>query len=341
MKIGEIYFIREHDRLERQHSSYVKIGLVNSTQRNSEERLLDHQTGNPRDLVIHHVVQTPSPFWVERGLHHRLGRMRVRGEWFLLEADELSTSVALAEELAREAFQYVDIIQQAEELADVVSSGVVLPSTPEAHEWLDHLSRAHVKIKACKAMSDQYKAVFGSLSQVEKEEVEADEIVVTEAYLHKEFDREGFDAANPGVTEKYTSITETVSGSFVPKYIKHVVSELDRELTEFQNVFLEACQNVIEKSMTFSDLAELHRDLESHQNAYEWEKTIADANLRMLCGTADGLDGLCTWKRTKKEKVEFDRDSLQFDYPDQYASFLKTEMRNRQKTKKRPSRKTS
>jgi hypothetical protein len=267
--------------------------------------------------------------------------MRVRGEWFLLEADELSTSVALAEELAREAFQYVDIIQQAEERADVVSSGVVLPSTPETHEWLDHLSRAHVKIKACKAMSDQYKAVFGSLSQVEKEEVEADEIVVTEAYLHKEFDREGFDAANPGVTEKYTSITETVSGSFVPKYIKHVVSELDRELTEFQNVFLEACQNVIEKSMTFSDLAELHRDLESHQNAYEWEKTIADANLRLLCGTADGIDGLCTWKRTTKEKVEFDADSLQFDYPDEYASFLKTEMRNRQKTKKRPRRKTS
>jgi hypothetical protein len=91
--------------------------------------------------------------------------------------------------------------------------------------------------------------------------------------------------------------------------------------------------------MSFADLAELFRDLESRQNAYEWEKTIADANLRVLCGTADGIDGLCTWKRSVKEKEDFDEEGLESSHPKEYAKFLTVEARQRQKTKKRPRRK--
>ena len=50
MKIGEIYFIKERDRIAGANSSYVKIGMVGDTERGSKERLSEHQTGNPRDL---------------------------------------------------------------------------------------------------------------------------------------------------------------------------------------------------------------------------------------------------------------------------------------------------
>lgn len=39
----------------------VKIGMVNN-QGESGDRLKGHQTANPRDLVLHHVVETRAPF---------------------------------------------------------------------------------------------------------------------------------------------------------------------------------------------------------------------------------------------------------------------------------------
>lgn len=339
MKVGEIYFIRERDRTDGRHSSYVKIGLVKSTDRNSEERLSDHQTGNPRDLVLHHVVQTPSPYWVERGLHHRLGRKRVRGEWFILDPDELTESISLAEQLAGEAFLYVDLIEQADSLKTTLSNGAVLPTSQEAYDWLDQLSRAHARVKACGDLAQEYGAVFGSLSKEQREAVEDEELVVIESYVHREFDQDGFAAAHPTIYEQFVSIQSSISGTFRPKYIDHSITELDRDLAQFDSDFREACRQVLDDAMTFSELAEIYRDLESRQNAYEWEKTIADANLRVLCGDAEGIDGICTWKRVVKEKKEFDEEGLQSEHPEEYKKFLTIEARQRQKTKKRPRRK--
>jgi len=339
MTIGEIYFIRERDRMDGQHSTYVKIGLVKSIERNSEERLLDHQTGNPRDLVLHHKVQTPSPYWVERGLHHRLGRKRVRGEWFLLDLDELQTSIELAETLAGEAFQVVDLITEADRLKDTPSNGTVLPSTDDAYEWLDQLSRAHAQVRACEELTNEYGKVFGALTPEQREVVEDEELVVIESYIHRHFDREGFAGSHPEIYSGFISVEETVSGQFRPKYIDHLVSELDRDLAQFDSDFRLACQQVLEDTMAFSDLAELFRDLEGRQNAYEWEKKIADARLRVLCGNADEIEGICKWKRVIKEKETFDEEGLQSSHPEEYKKFLTVEARQRQKTKKRPRRK--
>lgn len=339
MTIGEIYFIRERDRMDGQHSTYVKIGLVKSIERNSEERLSDHQTGNPRDLVLHHVVQTPSPYWVERGLHHRLGRKRVRGEWFLLELDELDESIQLAEQLAGEAFEVMDLIAEADRLKDTLSNGAILPSTDEPYEWLDQLSRAHARVRACEELSKEYGEVFRALTPEQREAVEDEELVVIEPYIHRHFDREGFALSHPEIFARFISIEATISGSFRPKYIDHSVPELDRDLAQFDSEFRNACKQVLDEVMSFSDLAEIFRDLESRQNAYEWEKKIADAKLRVLCGEADGIDGLCTWKRVTKEKEVFDEDGLQSAHPEEYKPFLTVEARQRQKTKKRPRRK--
>ena len=60
MTIGEVYFIGERDRSTGKLTENVKIGMVNN-QGESGDRLKGHQTGNPRDLVLHHVVETPAP----------------------------------------------------------------------------------------------------------------------------------------------------------------------------------------------------------------------------------------------------------------------------------------
>ncbi len=56
---GEVYFVSETDRLTKEVSSYVKIGLVRERDgRSSAERLDEHQTGNPRKLGLLEVVKT-------------------------------------------------------------------------------------------------------------------------------------------------------------------------------------------------------------------------------------------------------------------------------------------
>jgi hypothetical protein len=287
------------------------------------------------------VVKTPSPYWVERGLHHRLGRKRLRGEWFVLDENELDESISLAEQLAEEAFKYIGLIEQADVFANTVSNGQVVSSTQDAYDWLDRLSQAHAKVKACQQLSDAYGSVYSSLSDDEKEVIEDEELIVIESYIHRVFDREGFTQAHPEILEKFISIQTSVGGPFRPKYIDYSITELDRDLAQFEQEFREACQQVLDGTLAFTDLGEIHRDLEGRQNAYEWEKTIADVNLRSLCGINDGIEGLCTWKRSVKEKETLDEEGLQSDHPNEYQKFLTVEARTRQKTKKRPRRKIS
>ena len=51
---GTLYFITERDPFCDAPAAYVKIGLVrdNDMGRSSDDRLLEHQTGNPRSLRI-------------------------------------------------------------------------------------------------------------------------------------------------------------------------------------------------------------------------------------------------------------------------------------------------
>ena len=92
MNIGEVYFIGERDRSTGKLTENVKIGMVGA-KGDSGERLKQHQTGNPRDLVLHHVVETPAPFWVENGLHQRLNGLRVRAEWHKLDPKGLEDAI--------------------------------------------------------------------------------------------------------------------------------------------------------------------------------------------------------------------------------------------------------
>jgi hypothetical protein len=341
VKVGEIYFIREQDRTDGQHSSYVKIGLVRGAEQDSQERLSQHQTGNPRDLILHHVVKTPSPYLVEGGLHYRLGRKRIRGEWFILDDSELNDSISLAEQLAQEAFKCVSLNEKADLLGKTVSTGEILPFTQESHDWFERLNQSHARVNACKDLSKIYGDIFKSLDKKTKDVIESEGLIQTQEINYQTFDKVGFAQAYPSIFEQYISIEREVVGSFRTKYVNYSITELDRDLSQFHTDFRAACNEVADGTRPFYELAEIHRDLESRLNAYEWEKKIADVNLRVLCGLADGIDGLCTWKRSVKEKETLDEEGLQSDHPNEYQKFLTIEARTRQKTKKRPRRKIS
>lgn len=60
---GSLHFITERDPFCDVPVAYVKIGLVrdNDMGRSSEDRLLEHQAGNPRSLHIAASISTTAP----------------------------------------------------------------------------------------------------------------------------------------------------------------------------------------------------------------------------------------------------------------------------------------
>ena len=339
MKIGEIYFIRERDRIDGGSSSYVKIGMVNELRRNSEERLSDHQTGNPRDLVLHHVTQTPGPFRIERFLHQRFGPNRVRSEWFRLSDEELAVAVQTAEQMAEEALLHIPIMEEASRLKDVVSSTDKIAPTEESTHWIHLLSVAKEALKLCQAMSNSYKAVAEELPDDVRAEVEQEELVVTEHYLDKTFDMNAFRSKYPGLIETYEIRSTSIIGRFTPKLPPIDLAEVDRELVDFCSNFQDSCEGVGRGELTFGDLFDLHQILEQITGSYSWNADVADAHLRVMCGSSAGIEGQVTWNRVAKDETTIDSERLESEHPEKYNEFITVKTLSRIRTRRRARRK--
>lgn len=335
MKIGEIYFIRERDRKYGDMSSYVKIGMVSDTERGSQQRMSEHQTGNPRDLKLHHVTQTPNPFRVEKFLHQRFGAQRVRNEWFELTDQDLEEAIRVAEQMSEEAFRYLPILIAAKDLADQISGNDKIQASVDAIEWHRKLNSARAALSYCKDLRNAYFSTAHDLTPEEFEAIEEEELILTETYVSSIFDQKGFGAKYPHLLEVFTDTSIKVGGNFTPAKMKVDLSEVDRDLTQFGTGFLEACEDVRSGAREFTELFELHRDLEVFEGAYQWEEEVADAQLRVLCGTAAGIEGLCTWNRKVTEKSKIDKEGLESHHPEEFKEFLQIVVKTRTKTKKR------
>lgn len=338
MIIGEVYFIRERDRLGGTSSSNVKIGIVKDVKRDSEKRLKEHQTGNPRDLEIHHVTQTPGPYRVETFLHKRFGPNRVRSEWFLLSDEELDLAVQTAEKMAAEAFLYVPVMEEAENLKHVVSSGDKIAPTEESTRWFAQWNIASAGHKRCEEMSNIYKGLAHALPEAERVQVEEEELVVTEHYPKTHFDDQGFAKRYPGLLEMYTDVEVTISGKCDKQTREVDLAEVDRELVDFCSTFEDACNQVRRGDMVFGDLFDLHQILERFTGTYAWDRDVADAHLRVICGSSAGIDGQVTWNRSAREKTTLDKERLESEHPEKFHQFNEVKMLSRLKTKRRARR---
>ena len=103
---------------------------------------------------------------------------------------------------------------------------------------------------------------------------------------------------------------------------------------------MEACEEVRKEKMPFGDLFDLNRDLEMFEGACQWDHAIADAHLRTLCGDTPGIVGLCTWNRSVKTKLIFDKAGLEDAFPKKFEEFVIRTSGTRLKTRKRSRRKT-
>jgi hypothetical protein len=337
MNIGEVYFIGERDRSTGKLTENVKIGMV-GTKGDSRDRLKQHQTGNPRDLVLHHVVETPAPFWVENGLHQRLNGLRVRAEWHRLDTKGLENAIRLAEALAGESFVHIPFINEQERLKKCVSNGETIEPTDESSDWQLRLSKAKAQLDCIKNLQTMYKNLIDGLSKEEIEQAIQEDLFYIEYYTETTFDENEFTKKYPDLVTKYTLSDTETGGRMTQKYLDLKISEIDPSLQIFSNEFTAMCEKVAKREVEFGDLTDRQSQMQSLENVSKWERDISIAHLASICGVASGITGQLTWNRSEKTTTWLDKEALESNHSEKYNEFVTVKTKSRKKIRKRARR---
>jgi hypothetical protein len=326
---GEIYFIGEKDLRTKQITPYFKVGIVrenaDNADRDSTQRLLEHQTGNPRELYIESVVKTDLVELVETLLHKKFAPLGVRGEWMLLTAEELSQVQKEAGALAKEAAEITADLENAEKLAKEKSDEELVPATDELKALNEIYLESNAKLKSCDEMFDAIKEIFAEALEDEDEEEEVEAFVKVQEKKGKAvFDEESFKAKYEKIYSKFVIPKSTIKGTASFSGSRG----FKKEFKEFDPSFatmVEGFRPLVEKIKAGKEKKEsLHGfSLELRRVSAEatWSKMKAESKIKVACGTHAGIDGLFKWARTEKVTESLDRKGLKEAHPELYAEF--------------------
>ena len=326
---GEIYFIGEKDLRTKEVTPYFKVGIVRenpeNADRDSTQRLLEHQTGNPRELYIESVVKTDLVELVETLLHKTFAPLGVRGEWMLLSAAELAQVQSEAEKLAREAAEITADLEKAERLAKEISDEEVIPATDELKALNELYLESNAKLKSCSEMQDVIKEILADALEDEDEQEEVEAFVqVLERKGKTNFDEDSFKSKYASIYSKFVITKSTVKGTASFSGSRG----FKREFKDFDPGFatlVEKFEPLVEKIHAGKEKKEsLHSfSLELRRVNAEalWLKMKTESKIKVACGTHAGIDGLFKWSRTEKITESLDRKALKEAHPELVAEF--------------------
>jgi hypothetical protein len=326
---GEIYFIGEKDLRSKEVTPYFKVGIVRenpeNADRDSTQRLLEHQTGNPRELYIESVVKTDLVELVETLLHKKFAPLGVRGEWMLLNSSELVEVQQAAQNLAKEASEITADIEKAEKLAKEISDEELISATDELKALNEIYLESNAKLKSCEQMQDTIKEILADALEDEDEEEDVEAFVQVQERKGKSvFDEDAFKSKYASIYSQFTIIKSSVKGTATFSGSRG----FKREFKEFDPGFaiiVEGFEPLVEKIKAGKEKKEiLHGfSLELRRVNAEalWTKMKAESKIKVACGTHAGIDGLFKWARTEKVTESLDRKSLKEAHPELVAEF--------------------
>jgi len=306
---GEIYFIGEVDVRSKEPSSYVKIGLVRERDdKRVDERVLEHQTGNPRQLTLLRSIKTPCVSKVENHLHRSFATSQVSGEWFHLDAQGLGESMALCEKLADDAGRRSAFVEAAKAFGSQLSNGQSLDPTDETKDLHQQLLVAKYGAKLCGQLGKTVKTVLDELSG---------QGIDTTLYVtrltkagKKGFDEKQLQADHPDLYAKFVTTEEkfkpgalTVAGilkfEIDPSEISEQFGSVHQRITETSVLALAG-------EVSPDAFYELYLEVLGHEVAFEWTTNFVEAELKASLGEFDEIVGVCKWKRAMKTEEKFD-----------------------------------
>ena len=321
---GQLYFISEKDVKTGELSSYYKIGIVrDAADRDSTNRLLEHQTGNPRQLYIVESLTMPAVEAIETNLHYLFARNRVMGEWMSFTDTELKSEINRAKELATEMEANLPDYEKVEKLGKTISDGSKIPPSTDSEYWFGVYHDHKQVLDACNEVLNAYDEYL--LEGFEQGVVVPGVATVQQRAGAKKFDEKLFAEKYPDLYKEYSVTTSSMKASFRVSPAKDWQTDISVIASEQVDLILslkDALEGADHSIQTALALHEKHLGVREVQKYAEWQIDIAKLKLQVLTGESDGIEKQTSWKREKVEKVVLDKKTLMASHEDAYLSCI-------------------
>ncbi len=334
LKPGWLYFLRLRDFRTGQVDGYVKIGLTNF-ERPVEERVDDHQTGNPREVFVVHDMQVSAINTIENYLHSLWAPQGVHGEWFEMDAEQVLEAIGQATALNQFIEEHRQNIEIGMEIYNQASSGQTRQPTNEdvslGEEWLD-LKRRHVIAKGTVTLhSERLRRLMGNARGIGG-------VVDFEERVRKSaLDKKAIQQEHPDIVKRFTTIKTALSGKFSPQHtnpqLKGLDAGLDKQIKDEKSLQAGGRDPDYYSQSQASRTAEIESAHSDYLSSLGEERTlkihldlIVD-RAKAACGLDDGVGGLCTWVRKEVDSESVDWGSLAEERPDIAEAYITDEKR--------------
>lgn len=313
---GTLYLIGERNHVGTLTDLY-KIGVVRSSdKRSTADRLAEHQTGNPRELVLVFTDEAPLIERVETVLHGEHATCRIGGEWFVLPGDKIDHAISRAQLRLSEARAIAPVIARAAELSTLTSDGTTRAATTNEIELHRELTSVKKHLDLCKSTSNE---LVQALLAAQQTKPAASKWIREESKTGTiKFDQKAFAAAHPRIFQRYLITKTTTSRRFRLQGIDPEQVAITNDLTELVN----DASALLSASADPEALHTHYLQLHEVQARWQWLDEQVEARMREACSQHESIDGLCTWSRRTETKEFLDTDSLKEDKPQLYERFL-------------------
>ena len=330
---GQLYINRDRDYFSGELGDYVKIGIVKEHEtRGSEERRGEHQTGNPREVVIIREFTSRMVEHLETRLHATFALRRVSGEWFVMDDTFVENELYPMIEKMNEQISNDEPFneQRRLELGNIESNGVKRDPTQ------DELN-LHEQYKAAKERFDRVTAnillvkqkivrLAGNVGGIEG--IVNFQIKTTKAST--KIDWANLQKENKDLIEPFISIIEesvgAISGSLLLLNTQSL-SEIDEALSNKakeaeKEIKIPPKQGELDYAARTDELEKAHVEyLSLIGDEFESEVEMLCIKSKLACalGENEEINGIISWKRARKinpEKEDFDKKGFEERYPE-------------------------
>ena len=326
LQAGTIYFARETNLDQPGYSNLVKIGLVEDP-RTDWDRLSEHQTGNPRklELLEGQSVHTQAVKYVESQMHKAFASKRIQGEWFRFDSEaEIEVAVDKAKSLAAEVEDRVPVFSAALKLEKVFHKGEVKQANQELRDLVKQILTNQVILGKYNSMISKIKSSM-KRAAAEHEEGAALYAETITVYHKPKFSvgqfRKMFGKTHADLIATCTN-KESVPFEDFSLLSDGVEVSIPDDLQERLDD-LESKVNRLTSAKDYYELNNLLLQIREESSVFEWEVEFNLAKIKVACGEAPGIEGVCSWIRELRlSKAKFDAGKLAHLEPELYKQAI-------------------
>lgn len=323
MAAGELYFAGELDPRTQSLTSYFKIGIVRESEnRSSTNRMKEHQTGNPRELILIEKITTPVVEQIETLMHGTFAPFRISGEWFFFLPEQREDAISQASRYALKANESINLMLRATELQSVTSNDQTMDPTHRARELHLRLLKIRQEIGVLEKAIKSIDTTIRDLSAINVPLGRY--ATLTSGTESEKFDETRFKQDHPDLWSQLTEITVKWHQRFLlteTKEMKEALGEFRPEIREISDTVMSQIQ-IATNSRDISPIHGEFLNLLTFLAPLEWEEKWVESELKNELGEYKEIEGICSWPRAFKEREAFNKKSLQELHPEIYEKYI-------------------